>query len=144
MKIPMMPMAVVVAAGLALPGAADADAAAGDGPIVVGGGCKTVIESKGAGRITVEVEDAPAQAAVARKVAVVVQNHAPGMAAVPPGKVADMFTAALSGRGFGAVVPDNSIGATQNRHKAGEAMPAASAISLGREGGAGRAEGELT
>lgn len=110
-------------------------------PLVLNGGEKTIIESKGAGKITVEVEDAPAQTVNLRKVAVIVQPPAPGIAPVLPGNVANTFTAAISGRGFSVVVPENSIGMTQNRLKGSESIQLSSAIALGRNLGA---EGVIT
>lgn len=75
-----------------------------------------------------------------RKVALVVQNHAPG-AGIPFMALTDALTAKLSGRGFQVINPYNSVGVNQNRSVIGEKTPEVSAMELARSL---RADGAIT
>lgn len=76
-----------------------------------------------------------------RKVALVVQNHAARGAEIPFMALTDALTAKLSGCGFQAINPYNSIGVNQNRNAMGEQTPPVSAMELAREL---RAHGAIT
>ena len=91
--------------------------------------------------VKIEVENQSMPSPVARKVALVIQNHALPTRPVPMAALADSLTASLSGRGFHVINPDNVIGAVQNQTAAREAMPPASALNLARSLGA---EGLIT
>ena len=68
-----------------------------------------------------------------RKVALVVQNHAPLGANIPIIALSDALTAKLSGRGLQVVNPYNSVGVNQNRSVFGEKTPEVSAMELARK-----------
>ena len=88
-------------------------------------------------KITVMVENETSHpSAEARRVALVVQNHAGQGASSPFMALTDALTAKLSGRGFQVVNPYNSVGVNQNRTAAGEKTPDMSAMELARELGA--------
>lgn len=130
-------------------------------PVVVGGGQRAVIENEGGGaaslvavpamaeggsqRIVVEVENVPpppaTAPAVAKKVALVVQNHCVPLAGIPMEALTDALSAKLTRGALRIVNPHNVIGMTQNTTAAGEEMPAVSAVDLAREVGA---EGIIT
>ena len=79
--------------------------------------------------ITVQAGGPPT--AQARRVALVVQNHAPG-ARIPMMALTDALTAQLSGMGYEVINPYNSIGVNQNRDVRGEKTPPVSALELAR------------
>ena len=68
-----------------------------------------------------------------RKVALVVQNHAPIGAAIPMMALSDALTAKLSDHGFQVINPYNSVGVNQNRNVLGEKTPEVSAMELARK-----------
>ena len=80
-------------------------------------------------RITVQAGGLPP--ARARRVALVVQNHAPG-ASIPMMALTDALTAQLSGMGYEVINPYNSLGVNQNRDVRGEKTPPVSALELAR------------
>lgn len=82
-----------------------------------------------------------ANALPARKVVLIVQNHAAPDAAIPMMALTDALTAKLSGRGFQVINPYNALGVDQNRTFFGENMPETSALELSRQLGA---EGVIT
>lgn len=88
-------------------------------------------------KITVTVEnEAPPAATEARKVALVVQNHAGPGARIPILALSDALTAKLSGGGFQVINPYNAVGDNQNRTSSGEKTPGVSALELARKLGA--------
>ena len=76
------------------------------------------------------------QPMASRRVALIVQNHAPGAPDISMMALQDALTAKLSGRGFHVINPYNAVGVNQNRGIAGEDMPEASALDLARSLGA--------
>lgn len=68
-----------------------------------------------------------------RKVALVVQNHAPLGATIPMMALSDALTAKLSGQGFQVINPYNSVGVNQNRNVLGEKTPNVSAMELAKK-----------
>ena len=68
-----------------------------------------------------------------RKVALVVQNHAPLGAAIPMMALSDALTAKLSDHGFQVINPYNSVGVNQNRNVLGEKTPEVSVMELARK-----------
>lgn len=88
-------------------------------------------------QITVTVvNEVPPKASEARKVALIVQNHAAPDARIPMLALTDALTAKLSGRGFQVINPYNAVGVNQNRTAAGEVTPEQSALELARSLGA--------
>ena len=93
-------------------------------------------------KITVMVENETSHpSAEARRVALVVQNHAGQGASIPFMALTDALTATLSGRGFRVVNPYNSVGVNQNRTAAGEKTPEVPTMELARQL---KAEGAIT
>ena len=85
-------------------------------------------------KITVMVENETSHpSAEARRVALVVQNHAGQGASIPFMALTDALTATLSGRGFRVVNPYNSVGVNQNRTAAGEKTPEVPTMELARQ-----------
>ena len=72
----------------------------------------------------------------ARKVALIVQNHAAPGVGIPMMALTDALTAKLSGRGFQVINPYNALGVDQNRSVYGENTPETSALELARQLGA--------
>ena len=66
----------------------------------------------------------------------VVQNHCSDDLKLPLTALADMLTAHLTQSGFSVINPHNAIGLEQNVSAAGEKMPGASAVNIGRALGA--------
>lgn len=87
-------------------------------------------------KITVMVEDEAPPPVQARRVALIVQNHAAPGAQIPVMALTDALTANLSGRNFQVINPYNNVGVNQNRSVAGEATPSVSAMELARSLGA--------